>query len=179
MGKRVLVICSSPRRNGNSEILADEFIRGAAEAGHQTEKIRLAEQHIGYCRACYYCETNKACVQQDGVNELLAKLQQADTVVFATPIYFFEMSGQLKVFLDRTMPLYFLSYHFRDVYLLASAAEDVDSAMDGAVKGIEGWIDCYEGSRLAGVVRGHGADRPGTVRATGAAEEAYRLGLQS
>lgn len=176
MSKKVVVICSSPRKNGNSEILADLFIKGAQEAGHTAEKIRLSDYEIGYCKACYYCREHLACCQKDDANLLVEKLLSADVLVFATPIYFYEMSGQLKVFLDRTMPAYFSEYHFHDVYLLATSLEKAQTSMDGAIKGLQGWIDCFEGSRLAGVVYGTGAGLPGTVRDTEAVTKAYELG---
>lgn len=176
MSKQVIVICSSPRKGGNSEILADLFIKGAQEAGHSVEKVCLAECQINYCKACYYCREHLSCCQQDGANLLMEKLLAADVVAFATPIYFFEMSGQLKVFLDRTMPAYFSEYHFRDVYLLATSLEEARSSMDGAIKGLQGWIDCFDGSRLAGVVYGTGAGLPGSVKETAAVKDAYALG---
>lgn len=176
MNKKIVVICSSPRKGGNSEILADMFIKGALEAGHLVEKVRLADYQIGYCKACYYCREHLACCQKDDVNPLMEKLLAADVVVFATPVYFFEMSGQLKVFLDRTMPVYFSEYHFHDVYLLATSLEEAKTSMDGAIKGVQGWIDCFEGSRLAGIVYGTGAGLPGTVKETEAVREAYELG---
>ena len=83
-------------------------------------------------------------------------MRSAEVIVFATPIYFYEMCGQMKTLLDRTNPLFPSDYAFRDIYLLASAADGAESAMDGAVKGLQGWIDCFEKARLKGVVRGVG-----------------------
>ena len=74
------------------------------------------------------------------------------------------MSGQMKTLLDRTNPLFPVDYAFRDIYLLATAADEEKSAMDGAVKGLEGWIACFENCHLAGVVRGVGCDGAGSIR---------------
>ena len=90
-------------------------------------------------------------------------MRQAEVLVFATPIYFYEMSGQMKTLLDRTNPLFPGEYAFRDIYLLATSADGEDTSMDGAVKGLEGWISCFELTRLAGVVRGTGADKKGEI----------------
>ncbi len=93
----------------------------------------------------------------------------ADVIAFATPIYFYEMSGQMKTMLDRTNPLYPSEYAFRDIYLLATAADDQENAIDGAIQGLEGWIRCFEKTKLKGVLRGLGID------SLGAAKEAHKL----
>ena len=74
------------------------------------------------------------------------------------------MCGQMKTMLDRTNPLFPADYAFRDVYLLASAADTDESAMDGAIKGLQGWIACFEKATLKGVIRGVGAEGVGAVR---------------
>jgi len=103
----ILVISASPRKNANSDLLADRLIAGATAAGASVEKIRLRELSINYCRACDACQKSAEtpCVQQDDMNALLPKLRAAGVLVFASPIYFFSLSGQMKVFLDRTYAL--------------------------------------------------------------------------
>lgn len=76
--------------------LCNEFYRGAAEAGNNTEIIRLNEKKIGFCQGCYACEKLGKCFQNDDMNELAEKMLKADVIVFATPVYFYSMSGQLK-----------------------------------------------------------------------------------
>lgn len=164
MKKKVLALSTSPRRGGNSELLADAFLAGAAEAGHETEKICLYEKDIRFCRGCLACQTTKRCVIRDDVEAILEKMRRADMLVFATPIYFYEMSGQMKTLLDRANPLFPAEYAFRDVCLLATAADGDESAMDGAVKGLEGWISCFDRAKLSGVVRGVGVDGLGAVQ---------------
>ncbi len=176
MGKKIFIVSSTPRKNGNSDILAEEFARGAREAGHTAEKINLRETELKFCTGCLWCQTHEGCVLKDGVNPVLEKVRNADVLVFATPIYYYEMSGQLKTFLDRMNPLYSRENRFREVYLLATAAENDERAMDGAVKGVQGWIDCFDGVRLAGVVRGIGAEKVGEVKGTKALREAYESG---
>ena len=175
MSKNILVISTSPRKNGNSALLAEEFARGAADAGHQVEIITLRDKNIGFCRGCLSCVKTQRCVMQDDAADIVARMKQAEVIAFATPVYYFEMSGQMKTLLDRSNPLYTSDYAFRDIYLLASAAENDDSAVDGPINGLKGWIACFEKARLAGVVRGGGANAPGEMQSE-KLTEAYEMG---
>ncbi|MDO5536132.1 MAG: flavodoxin family protein [Desulfovibrionaceae bacterium] len=166
--KSVLILSSSPRRDGNSDILADAFAEGAREAGHRVEKISLRDKTINFCRGCLSCQKTLRCVIRDDANDIAQQMKDADVLVFATPIYYYGLSGQLKTMLDRANPLYPAEYAFRDIYLLAAAAEAEESAVDGAVTGIEGWIACFPKSSLKGVVRGVGATAPGDIRSNAA-----------
>ena len=91
-------------------------------------------------------------------------MKDMDVLVFATPIYYYEMSGQMKTLLDRANPLFPSDYMFRDIYILASAAENDESAINGAIQGLKGWIKCFEKSNLAGVVRGIGVNDPAQIK---------------
>ena len=128
--KKVLVISSTPRRGGNSEVLAKEFARGAGDAGHAVEVIDLRDYHLNYCVACYACAESGKCVIGDGMNEIAEKLVEADVIVFATPVYFYSMSGQLKVFIDRLVPVY--SEISSDIYIIASQMDDSKEMMEKA-----------------------------------------------
>lgn len=161
--KNILVISSSLRQGGNSEQLADAFIKGAKEKGHHVEKITLANKDIRFCKGCLFCQQSKPCIIQDDVNMIIDRMQCVDSIVFASPIYFYAMSGQLKTVLDRTNPLFVQDYRFRDIYLLLSAADEEVSAMDGAIKEIEGWISCFENSTLRGIIKGVGLDTYGAI----------------
>ena len=162
--KNILILSTSPRKGGNSDTLADEFTRGARDAGHDAEKISLAGKTIGFCRGCLACQKTERCVIQDDVNAIVQKMLSADVLVFATPIYFYEMSGQMKTLLDRSNPLFPADYAFREIYLLAASADENRDSMDGAVKGLQGWIDCFERAKLAGVLRGTGLDAVGAAK---------------
>ena len=175
--KKVLFIATSPRKGGNSELLADEFGKGALEKGNSVEKICLYDKTIGFCKGCLSCQTTKCCVINDEANTIVEKMLHADAIVFATPIYFYEMCGQMKTMLDRTNPLFPQKYSFRDIYLMAASADSNPASMDGAVKGLQGWIDCFEHASLSGVVRGVGAERVGDIRdLTSILQEAYEMG---
>lgn len=180
---RIAIIRSSPHAKGNTNTLADQFKKGAEEAGHQVIDINLSEHSIAYCKGCYGTESKTACTragicwQKDSVNELLERIRECDALAFATPIYFYSISGQMKVFLDRTVPLYGKEYRFEDIYLLTASESGQKSAIDGAVKALEGWMSCFPGTRLAGAVSGMGALAPGEiVNNKKIMEEAFGLG---
>ena len=97
-------------------------------------------------------------------------------LVFATPIYYYEMSGQLKTLLDRLNPLFPSDYAFRDVYMLTAAAEDEESVPQRAVSGLEGWVECFERAKLAGSVFMGGVTTPGENPDHPALDQAYRMG---
>ena len=88
-------------------------------------------------------------------------MHDADAIAFATPIYYYEMSGQLKTLLDRANPLYGSDYRFRDIYMLTAAAEDEPETPVRAVAGLTGWIDCFARARLAGTIFAGGVEAPG------------------
>ena len=136
MSKRILVLSTSPRIGGNSETLADVFIKGAEEAGHETKKICLYDKKIEFCKGCLGCQTTGKCILRDDAERIIAQMKAMDVLVFATPIYFYEMSGQMKTLLDRTNPLFPAEYEFRDIYLLATSAHEEESSMEAAVKGL-------------------------------------------
>ncbi len=176
MGKNVLIISTSLRKNSNSDALASAFAQGAAEAGHKTECISLAGKAIGFCRGCLACQKTKRCVIHDDADVIAQKMLTADVLVFATPIYYYEMSGQMKTMLDRGNPLFPADYAFRDVYLLATAADNEESAVDGALKGMEGWIECFPKARLAGFVFGGGVTAPGDIKGHPSLLKAQEMG---
>ena len=162
--KKVLIISTSLRRNSNSDYIAREFERGAKDAGNEVEFISLIGKKIDFCIGCLSCQLTQECVIKDDANEIAEKVKNADVVVYATPVYYYEMSGQMKTLIDRMNCLFPSDYKFRDVYLLAASAEDKESAMDGAVKGVQGWVDCFEKAKLAGVIRGTGLTETGEAK---------------
>lgn len=174
--KNVLIISSSLRKGSNSEALAAEFARGAADAGNKVELISLRDKDIRFCRGCLACQKTQKCVIADDAQAIVAKMHDADVIAFASPIYYYEMSGQLKTLLDRANPLYPSDYRFRDIYMLTSAAEDEPSTPERAVSGLTGWIDCFEKARLAGTVFAGGVNEPGEVKGRPALAEAYTAG---
>ena len=144
----VLVVTSSLRGKSNSDILANKVLEGAQETGHNVELISLKGKNIKFCIGCMSCANTGKCVLQDDVNEIREKVKNADTLVFVTPIYYYEMSGQLKTFLDRMNPLYDSDYKFKNVYMLTCAWDTDKNSPNRAVNGLQGWVDCFERATL-------------------------------
>lgn len=99
---KIAILTGSPRKHGNSAYLADEFQRGAEEAGHEVFRFDTASQKFEGCLGCNHCGMDGDCVQKDDFTLLLRqRLIEADAVVFATPIYYYGFSAQLKKAIDR------------------------------------------------------------------------------
>ncbi|MBQ7690011.1 MAG: flavodoxin family protein [Muribaculaceae bacterium] len=174
--KRVIVISTSLRRGSNSDMLADSFVEGAKRAGNDVEKISLVGKDIQFCKGCLGCQKLGKCVINDDANDIMAKVLEADVVVWATPIYYYEMSGQMKTLIDRMNAMFSLDYKFRDVYLLTTAAEDEEEIPKRAEKGLTGWIDCYPKSRLAGTLFCGGVNDAREIDGNAKLHEAFELG---
>ena len=174
--KNVVVVTSSPRKDGNSEILAKSFARGASDSGHNVKFVAVRDIDLKFCSGCMYCQSHGACVLKDGMNSLYEDFQNADVLVFASPVYYYSVSGQLKTFLDRLNPLYPRDNNFKEVYLLATSAENDESAMDGSVTAIQGWIDCFDGVSLTNVLIAIGVDSKGEIIDTDFPHKAYEMG---
>lgn len=174
--KNVLIISTSPRKGGNSESLALEFARGAQESGNRVETVFFREKNIGFCKGCLACVNTNRCVIKDDAAELVEKMLVADVIVFATPIYYYEMSGQMKTLLDRGNPMYSADYSFRDIYLLSTAAEDGENVPKRAVNALEGWIECFPKAHLAGTVFAGGVNAVGDIKGHSALNKAYEMG---
>lgn len=176
MNKNVLIISTSPRKNGNTEMLSEQFAKGAAEAGNRVEKISLYDKTIGFCKGCLACQKTGRCIIRDDADTIAQKMCTADIIVFATPIYYYEMCGQMKTMLDRANPLYASDHSFRDIYLLTAAADSDESASDGAINGLNGWIACFPKARLAGTVFAGGVNGIGEIKGHSALDKAYQMG---
>ena len=176
MPKNLLVISTSLRERSNSEALADSFIAGAAAAGNHVEKITLRGKTLGFCRGCLACQKTQTCVIRDDAVEIAEKMRDADAIAFATPIYYYEMCGQMKTLLDRANPLFPSDYAFRDIYLLATAAEDEAHVPERAISGLGGWIDCFPGVALEGIVFAGGVNDAGEIAGHPALKKAYDMG---
>ena len=131
MTKKVVVISSSPRKGENSDTLCDEFVRGALDAGHDAKKYFLEEIEFSSCKACYKCKTPEMkCFQDDGIAEILDDMMQADVIVYATPVYYYEMCGTLKMFFDRCYPI-FRHLENKDIYIILAAGSYSGDALTG------------------------------------------------
>lgn len=174
--KKVIIVSSSPRKGGNSDVLAQKFAEGAVSAGNEVKTVAVRDLDLKFCTGCLYCQSHGRCVINDGMNALYSDFESADVLVFATPVYYYSVSGQLKTFLDRLNPLYPGKNKFKEVYLLSTAAEDDENAMNGSVSDIRGWVDCFDGVKLKGVLRGAGVTEKGDILKTDFPDKAYEMG---
>lgn len=172
--KNVLIISSSPRKNGNSQLLCQKFYEGAKANGHTVELIRIAEKKIGYCCACDGCMRNHgSCVLDDDMGEILKKFQAADVLVLATPIYFYGISAQMKTFIDRTYPIW---QHLgnKDVYYIVSAGLD-KAIIERSLGDLDGFVEHLEKYSVKGRIYAVNVMEAGKVDMS-VMEQAYQMG---
>ena len=175
MSKKVLIISSSPRKGGNSDILCDAFAVGAKEAGNEVEKVRIADLKIGYCTGCYACQNTGKCAIKDDARSVIDKMLTADVIVLASPVYFYSICAQLKALIDRTVVVYPNLTNKRFYYILTMADTNRDK-FDGSLAALRGFLDCYEGSEECGMVCADGVYEKGTINGTKFIAEAKALG---
>ena len=126
---------------------------------------------------CLTCIKSGCCVLKDDVAEIMEKVKEAEVIVYATPIYYYEMCGQMKTLLDCLNPLYSSDFAFRDIYMIVMSAEDEESAFEKAYNGLQGWVDCFEKAELKGIVTGADiADANDTLNHNDVMKKAYDLG---
>ncbi len=174
--KKVVVISTSLRLGSNSHAMAEQFAAGAEAAGHTVELISLRGKEIKFCIGCLSCQKTGACVFKDDVPAIMDSVLNADVVCWATPIYYYEMSGQMKTLIDRMNAMYPKDYRFRDIYLLTTAAEDEAFVPKGAEDGLQGWIDCYGKSTFKGHLFCGGVNGPRDITGNDKLQEAFEMG---
>jgi len=112
--KKLLAFLGSPRINGNSSSLAHELLKGAKNAGAQTEAYVLNQLNFKGCQGCFFCRSHDFCILKDDLTPALQNIKTADVVVIASPFYMWSVTGQTKLFLDRLLP--FIGDHFTPRY---------------------------------------------------------------
>lgn len=174
--KNVIIISSSPRVGGNSETLAKEFEKGAKDAGHNVEFVSLREMNLKYCMACYNCTATGKCIHNDGMNELCTRILKANVLVFATPVYFYSMSGWLKVFFDRLTTIY--TKIRADIYMIASQWDSDKEIMENTFNAIRGTTKyCFEDCEEKGLIYGVGlSGRGDALKNSELLVQAYEMG---
>ncbi len=176
MTKKILIISASPRKGGNSDLLCDEFMRGAREAGNDVEKLFLNEMNINYCTGCCSCISGTGkCSQADDMNKIMAQVLSAEIIVLGTPVYFHAMNAQLKTFIDRICPIYSLARNKDFYYIIASAGGR--SETEKAAQSLNQFTSCLPGSNLKATIAVTGIWDRGGVKNTPALQEAYNAGL--
>lgn len=176
MNKNVLVLSSSPRRGGNSDLLCDQFLSGAKESGNNVEKIFLKDKKINYCTGCGTCiDRGGKCSQKDDMAEVLDKMVKADVIVMATPVYFYTMCGQMKTLIDRTCARY-TEISNKQFYFIIAAADNSIPAMERTLEEFRGFTSCLDEPEEKGIIYGVGAWNKGEIKPMPVMEEAYTTG---
>lgn len=166
--KHVLVILGSPRKNGNSSTLAARISRGAKSAGAKVETLFLQDLNISPCRGCDTCQKHdsKGCATKDDMQEIYPKLISANAWVIASPVYWFTMSAQTKIFMDRcyALPAYAKNPFVGKRIAIAMSYGDVDPFRSGCVNALRTFQDAYRyaGAKIVGMVYGS-AMKPGEI----------------
>ena len=173
---RIVVLMGSPNRRGSTSILVERFCAGAADAGHDVEAVDVCHANIHPCTGCVRCGYEGPCVQKDDVQAIRAKLLSADMVVFATPLYYYGMSAQLKALVDR-----FCAFnsslngrHLKSALL--TVAWNADDWTFDALEAHYRTLVRYINFQDQGMVLGYGCGSPAMTRRSGYPDEAYRLG---
>ncbi len=156
--KKVLIISTSLRNNANSEILAHEMEKGAKEAGHEVEFITLKDKTINFCKGCLACQKLGHCVIEDDANSITEKMKNSDVIIWATPVYYYEMSGQMKTLIDRANSLFATGHAFKEVYLIATSADGSKGVIQTVINGLNGWIACLNGVKLCSCLEAGGLE---------------------
>lgn len=176
MSKKILILSGSPRKGGNSDLLCDEFTRGAQEGGNDVQKIFIRGKKIAPCSACYYCRDNGGvCAIKDDMAEILDKMLEADVIVMASPVYFYSIDAQLKAVIDRAVAKW-TEIKNKEFYYIMTAAEDSDTVMDCTLECMRGFAVCLDGSKEMGVICGKGVYEAGEIKNTPYIKEAYEMG---
>ena len=175
--KKVLIISTSMRKGSNSEILAAEVERGAKEVGHEVEFISLKDKEIKFCKGCLACQKSGKCIINDDANEITEKMKNSDVIVWATPVYYYEMSGQMKTLIDRANALYELDYKFREVYLITTSADGSEGVIETVLNGLRGWLACLDKAKLCGYLDAGGVNDSNEIwNKPEIVEKAYNMG---
>ena len=188
--KQILIVLGGGRARGNTAQLAEAFRRGAEEAGHRVETVSHVKEEVKGCPGCNACRYGKPCVQKDAFNSLIPKIQGADLVVFASPLYFWTVSARLKAFIERFYCMAeedpnppfgrYEKYPVKDCALLMTAADNFFWTFEQAVSYYRFALVRYIGFRDRGMVLAGGCGdtngRP-RIQETDHLETAYQFGL--
>ncbi len=176
MAKKILIISTSLRKESNTEILAHGFEKGAKEAGNEVEFVSLKGKKIAFCSGCNMCLKTGRCNIRDDANAITDKMAKAQVIVWAAPIYYYQVPGQMKTMIDRSNALFALENEIREVYMLMACADESMKAAEGPIKGIFGWIDCLPNVEFKGYVCATATGEPNSVLESPAFMQAYNLG---
>jgi len=175
--KKVLILSGSPRKGGNSDVLCDQFAKGALDAGNEVEKIRVAEKKVAPCTGCYFCRNSGGrCALNDDMADILQKIIDCDVLVLSSPVYFYSICAQLKAVIDRTVARW-TEIAGKDLYYIATAAEDDEDTLDITLSCFHGFAMCIDGYEEKGTLYGKGvADKGDVLQRPELMQIAYEMG---
>ena len=174
MTMRIVVLESSPHQNGASNTLATFFIRGAQEAGHTVEILDVAHMDLNPCIGCFRGKNVGHCVVRDDMRHIEQALATADLMVWVTPVYFYDMSAQLKIVIDR-LHCFYGNLPGKKLLLLATAwreDEEVMAYLEGLYHALADYLGCQD----LGAILARGCGSPETICASQYAAQAYQMG---
>lgn len=173
---KIVVLVGSPRRDGNTELLAKAFADGAAEK-HEVELVSVADYQVKPCMGCNACfaREGNTCVQQDDMDLIYEKLKEADTVIIASPVYFYGISAQLKAVIDRLHTPMRNEFHIKKLGLILVGAATLPDLFDPIILQYR-MVLRFFGLEDAGMVLVRGAKEKGEVAGTDGLKEAFVLG---
>ena len=173
---KIIILEGSPNRKGSSNLLADCFKQGAEEAGHTVEIIDAAHADIHPCTGCIHCGYEGPCVQKDEMDRIRPKILEADMLVFATPLYYYGMSAQLKVLIDRFCAFNSSVQRRHMKSALLAAAWNSDDWTFEALESHYKTLVRYLNLTGMGMVLGAGCGTPSMTRHSQFPQQAYNLG---
>lgn len=173
---QVLVLMSSPRKHGNTDRLANAFIKGVEENGYSTEKIYVNYQNIKPCLGCNVCQKTNQCVLKDDMQEIYEKMLEAKVIVFASPVYFYTFNASMKLLIDRTFAIE-KTIHDKDFYLLTTGLAPEESYFRIIKDTFQKYIDCLRvgGNRFVDSILGFQTGNKDDIEKTNALEKAYNM----
>ena len=172
---KILVLTGSPRKNGNSNTLADNFIKGAKEAGHEIVRFDSAFKEVHPCIGCNSCGMNGPCVFKDDFEFVRQHIVDADMIVFATPMYYFGFSAQLKAVIDRFYAINGQIHRPKKTALLMTYADN-SAEKEAILVNHYNFLVKYLGWENVGRVIAPGVWPAGAVNHTNYPQKAYELG---
>ncbi|MDR1668997.1 MAG: flavodoxin family protein [Oscillospiraceae bacterium] len=176
MSKNIVLLSGSPRAGGNTDMLAAAFIEGAVSAGKSVKLFRVAELKIGGCVGCGHCFLEKGvCVQKDDIPQVLTAIRQADALVLASPIYYWSVTAQLKLAIDRLYPLISVKAPVQRAAMLLTCGNKSESVNEGALFMLKRLCDAY-GWDNAGAVTAAGLHEKGEIAGRSELDDARKLG---
>ena len=173
---KIIVLEGSPNKNGSSNLLADCFKQGAEEAGHSVEIVDTAHANIHPCTGCIHCGYEGPCVQKDDMEQFRRQILDADMLVFVTPLYYYGMSAQLKILVDRFCAINSSITRKHMKSALLAAAWNADSWTFEALEAHYQTLVRYLNLRDMGAVRGRGCGSPSMTKHSRYPQQAYELG---